>query len=109
MPFDERLAARIRKLTEKKRAFTEKKMFGGVGFLHRGNMCVGIWRDSLIVRIGADAYETALAESHVQEFDITGKPMTGWVMVRPQAIADEAQLSGWIERALCFVRTLPAK
>lgn len=109
MPFDERLAERVRKVTARKKAFAEKKMFGGVGFLLSGNMCVGIWQDSLIVRIGPDAYDTALAESDVDEFDITGKPMTGWVMVRPQAIADDAHLKEWIERAVSFVKTLPAK
>lgn len=109
MPFDERLAQRVRQVAQRKKSITEKKLFGGVGFLLNGNMCVGVWQDSLIVRIGPDAYHAALAESDVEEFDITGKPMTGWVMARPQAIADDAQLNRWVARAVSFVKTLPAK
>lgn len=109
MPFDEQLAQRVRKLMARKKSFVEKKMFGGVGFLLGGNMCVGVWKDSLIVRIGREAYETALAEFEVGEFDITGKPMTGWVMVRPPAIEEDDQFHAWIGRAVSFVKTLPAK
>ena len=65
----------------RKRNIEEKKMFGGVGFLLHGNMLVGVWKDSLIVRLGPDSYDDALLEPHVREFDITGRPMKGWVLV----------------------------
>ena len=107
--FDEALAARIREDLARKKSIDEKKMFGGVSFLLNGNMLVGVWKDSLIVRQGPDGYEDALAQSYVREFDITGKPMKGWVIVDAEGIEDDDQLAEWIERAVKFVTTLPRK
>ena len=109
MAFDESLAARIRDALARKKGVEEKKMFGGVGFLLHGNMLVGVWKDSLIVRLDPDNYDDALLEPHVREFDITGRPMKGWVMVGPEGVENDEQLTAWIERATRFVRTLPAK
>ena len=109
MAFDETLAARIRDALARKKNIEEKKMFGGVGYLLRDNMLVGVWKNSLIVRVGPDAYDDALLEPHVREFDITGKPMKGWVLVEPEGVEDDDQLKEWIERAVKFVKTLPGK
>ena len=109
MAFDEELAARIRTALARKKGVEEKKMFGGVGFLLNGNMLVGVWKDSLIVRLGEEDGETALLEPHVKPFDITGKAMKGWAMVMPAGIEDDDQLKGWVQRAVKFVRNLPAK
>ena len=109
MAFDESLAARIRAALERTKGVEEKKMFGGIGFLLVGNMLVGVWKDSLIARIGPDAYDDALLEPHVKEFDITGKPMKGWVMVEPEGVEDDDPLKDWIRRAEAFVGTLPVK
>src|SRR5437764_1373447 len=109
MAFDETLAARIRDTLARKRGVEEKKMFGGVGFLLYGNMLVGVWNDSLIVRLGPDNYDDALLEPHVREFDITGRAMKGWVLVEPEGVEDDEQLSAWIQRAVNFVGALPAK
>src|SRR5438105_4060341 len=108
MAFSESLAARIRDALARKKNIEEKKRFGGIGFLLHGNMLVGVWKNSLIVRVGPDSYEDALLEPHVKEFDITGKPMKGWVLVEPESIEDD-QLKDWIERAIKFVGKLPAK
>jgi hypothetical protein len=72
-------------------------------------MLVGVWKDSLIVRIGPEEYEEALREPEVREFDITGRSMTGWVLVEPEGIEDDGSLRDWIERATNFVKTLPRK
>ena len=87
----------------------ERKLFGCVGFLLNGNMLVGVWKDSLIVRLGPDEGDEALLEPHVKEFDITGRPMKGWVLVEPEGVEGDDQLSGWIRRAVKFVGKLPAK
>jgi TfoX/Sxy family transcriptional regulator of competence genes len=100
MAFDEKLATRIRVGLARKKGVEEKKMFGAVGLLLNGNMLVGVWKDSLIVRLGPDNYDDALLEPHVREFDITGKPMKGWIMVEPEGVEDDDQLKDWIERAL---------
>jgi len=109
MAFSESLAARIHDVLSRRSAITEKKMFGGVGFLLNGNMLVGVWKNSLIVRLGPNEGETALLEPHVKVFDITGRPMKGWLLVEPEGIDEDGQLKDWIERAMKFVETLPAK
>jgi TfoX/Sxy family transcriptional regulator of competence genes len=109
MAFDESLAARIRQALSRRKHVEEKKMFGGIGFLRNGNLLVGVWKDSLIVRLGAEEADQALKERHVKEFDITGRAMKGWVLVEPEGVEDDDQLKGWIQRAVRFVRKLPAK
>ena len=109
MAFSEELAERIRHALARRKGVEEKKMFGGVGFLLNGNLLVGVWKDSLIVRLGPDQGDEALREPHVKEFDITGRAMKGWVLVGPEGVEGDEQLGGWIERATKFVKTLPAK
>lgn len=109
MPFDESLASRIRDALTRQKNIEEKKMFGGVGFLLHGNMLVGVWKDSLIVRVGPECYQDALLEPHVREFDITGRPMKGWVLVEPEGVEDDDQMKDWIDRAMDFVESLPEK
>jgi hypothetical protein len=70
---------------------------------------VGVWNYSLIARLGPEASRDALHEPHVRVFDITGKPMKGWVIVDPDGIDDDGQLAGWIEQSMEFVKTLPEK
>jgi hypothetical protein len=77
--------------------------------LHRGNLCIGVWQDWLIARVGADAYRQALDEPMTKKFDITGREMTGWVMVAQEAIGEDDDLRAWLERASRFVESLPAK
>lgn len=103
------LADRVRGVLARVRGVVEKKMFGGVGFLLHGNMLVGVWEASLIVRLGSEQGTTALAEPHVREFDVTGRPMRGWVMVEPDGLDADDDLRAWIDRAFAFVETLPPK
>ena len=109
MAFSEVLAGRIRRLLARRKNVEERRMFGGVGFLLNGNLLVGVWKDSLIVRLGPDEGEEALKEPHVKEFDITGRPMKGWVLVEPEGVQHDDQLKGWIQRAVKFVGKLPVK
>ena len=109
MAFDEALAERIRQRLARRKHVEEKKMFGGVGFLLNGNLLVGVWKESLVVRLGPDEGDVALREPHVKEFDITGRPMRNWVVVEPEGVEADDQLSGWVQRAVKFVGKLPAK
>jgi hypothetical protein len=72
-------------------------------------MLVGVWKTSMIVRLGPDDSEAALLEPHVGEFDITGRPMKGWIMVAAEGVAEEEAVKGWVQRAVKFVGKLPAK
>lgn len=109
MPFDESLAVRIRAALGRKKGVAEKKMFGGLCFLLHGHMLVGVWKNALIARIGAEQADDALREPHVRPMDITGKPMKGWVLVDPEGVADAEAVKQWTQRALKFVGTLPPK
>ena len=109
MPFDEALAARVRDALGKRRNLAEKRLFGGLGFLLRGNMLVCVWKRFLIVRLGHEQAADALLEPYVKEFDVTGKAMKGWVMVEAEGVAEDDALNTWVTRALKFAAKLPAK
>ena len=109
MAYSKSLIERIRHIVSRQRGVTEKKMFGSVCFLLNGNLLVGVWKDSLIARVGKDGYEAAIQEKQVKEFDISGGPTKGWVMVEPDGIDSDHQLSHWVDQATQFVRTLPLK
>ena len=109
MAYDETLAGRIRDAVAHTAGITEKKMFGGVGFLLNGNLLTAVWMNCLIVRVGVDAAEKGLSQPHVGPMDLTGKPMKGWLMIQPAGIATDKALRSWIKTAMKFVSTLPAK
>lgn len=109
MAYDKGLAQRVREILEEEPGFDEKKMFGGVCFLLFGNMICGIIRDDLIVRVGADKYLEAMKMPHTRKFDLTGKPLKGWVMVLSRALDSDEELNDWVQMAVSFVRTLPMK
>ena len=109
MAFDESLAARIRAHLGKRDGVAERKMFGGITFLLRGNMCCGVHRDALIVRLGPDEARRALGEPHTRVFDLTGRPMKAWVVVEPKGLATTAQLESWVDRAATYAGSLPPK
>jgi hypothetical protein len=109
MAYDEKFAARIRKALGPRKGLVAKQMFGGIAFLLNGNMCVGIHKDELIVRLAPDETDAALAKPHTRVFDLTGRPMKGWILVAPKGIATDAQLAKWIAIAATYARALPAK
>lgn len=109
MAYDEGLAQRVQESLGELTELVEKKMFGGVGYMVRGNMACGVHGDALIVRVGPDRYEEALASPHVRHFDITGRPMKGWVMVAPDGTESDADLEDWLRQGVEFALSLPAK
>jgi TfoX/Sxy family transcriptional regulator of competence genes len=109
MAFDERLAERIRGALGRRKGLVEKRMFGGVAFLLNGNMCVGVHKADLIVRLAPEATDKALAQGHTRRFDLTGRPMKGWILVEPAGLKTQAQLSKWIAVAARYAGALPAK
>lgn len=109
MAYSQALAERVRQTLRTHRAVTEKKLFGGVGFMLNGNLLVCVWQQSLIVRLGPEEADAALKQEHVREFDVTGRPMKGWIMVEPDGLDSDKQLVEWIDKALAFVESLPPK
>ncbi len=109
MPYSEQLAGRIRDVLRRRGDVVEKKMFGGLSFMVAGNMCCGVVGDELMARVGPDGHKAALGRPHARPMDFTGKPLKGFVYVAPEGLANPAALESWIELALEFVETLPAK
>ena len=109
MPYDERLAQRVRDALQGHPHITERKMFGGVAFLRKGLMFVGVSDSALMARVGKDNHADSLGRKHVRPMDFTGKPMQGYVFVDPEGTKTAAQLRFWLERCERFVATLPPK
>lgn len=109
MAFDENLARRVQEILLPLTGFSEKRMFGGAGYMHNGNMICGIYKDNLILRLEPEDAESLVQQEHVRVFDITGRPMKGWVMIGPDGCQEDQQLVSRIKLAVKFVATLPAK
>ncbi|MBI5825672.1 MAG: TfoX/Sxy family protein [Chloroflexi bacterium] len=108
MAYNIKLAERIR--TELHGLpFVEKKMFGGVGFLVYGNMACGVYKEDMIVRVDPQKHATLLKKAHTKVFDITGRPMKGWLMVEPDGCKTARQLGAWAKEGVEFALTLPPK
>ena len=109
MAYDEGLAQRIRETLEGIEELVEKKMFGGIGFMLRGNMACGVNKKDLIVRVGPENYGDALTKPHARPFDFTGRPMKGWIMVAPKGYEADEDLESWIQKGVTFALSLPPK
>lgn len=109
MAYNPVLAHRIREALAAQYNITEREMFGGVAFLSRGYMFVGIIGSTLMARVGPVYYAQALTRKHVRVMDFTGKPMQGYVFVDPPGIRRASDLKDWVLRCHSFVQTLPPK
>ena len=109
MAHDAALGERVRRARSGTAGLAGKERFGGVCFLVNGHMCAGIVGSTLMVRIGAEGYQEALARPHVRPMDFTGRPMTGMVFVDPPALATHASLGEWVTRGARFAAALPPK
>ena len=109
MAYDEQLEKRLKKIIAGRNDFYAQKMFGGVGFLLRGNMCFGVYKDDLILRLGEARAKKAFKKKEVKPFDITGRAMKGWVMITPAGTKMEKSLKTWVKQAIDFVSQMPRK
>jgi TfoX/Sxy family transcriptional regulator of competence genes len=109
MAYVEGLAQRVMEVLSEQSGLVDKKMFGGVGYMVHGNMACGVNGDALIVRVGPDRYQEALAQPHVKPFDMTGRPMKGWVVVSAEGCQRDEALEAWIQRGVDFALTLEPK
>lgn len=108
MAYNEKLAKRVRAEFGEIPCI-EKKMFGGVGFLVHGNMACGVYKNDMIVRVAPEKHEKLMKKKHTKVFDITGRPMKGWLMVEPDGCKSAKQLSTWVKEGIEFALTLPVK
>lgn len=109
MAYDEGLTQRIREMLPSQSEYVEKKMFGGVGFMLQGNMSVGVNKDDLIVRVYPERFEELVGRPHARPFDMTGRPMKGWIMVSAGGHGSDEDLQEWVEEGVEFALSLPPK
>jgi TfoX/Sxy family transcriptional regulator of competence genes len=109
MAYDEGLATRVREVLGDQPELVEKKMFGGLAFLLHGNMACGVRGEDLIVRVAAEAADAALREPGTRPFDLTGRPMKGWLLVDADGHAEDDDLRRWVDRGLAYANSLPPK
>lgn len=109
MSYDTTLEEYIEEAVAGWRGIEKQKMFGGLCYLMNGNMCFGVWKNFLIVRMAPEAAREKLKGEGVRQFDITGKPMKGWVMVGKSIWEKKKDLIKWMETGKSYALTLPAK
>lgn len=103
MPYNEHLAERIRRTLSARHDVEEKKMFGGLCFMVKGKMAMGIVKDDLMVRVVPEKYADALGHPHCREMDFTGKPLKGFLYVGPDGMDSDRELEEWLALGLEFV------
>ncbi len=109
MAYDSELSDRVRTALEGHPGLTERKMFGGIAFMLNGNMCCGVINDDLMVRVGPEGFEDALAQPHARPMDFTGRPMKGFVFVGAEGTQTATTLKRWVLRGVAFAGSLPSK
>lgn len=110
MAHDEELETRVRNVLEKDAVEYELKyMFGGVAFMIRGHMSVGVVKEDLLVKVGKDAHEEAMEAPHTRPMDFTQKTMKGFVFVEQAGTRTGASLTKWVRQGVAFAATQPVK
>ena len=107
--YDPGLAARLDEIMAGMLEMEVTRMFGGYGFLMNGHMCLGVWNDRLVIRIGAEGWDIICDQPHVGPMDFTGKVMKGWAMIHPDGVAEDGDLRRYVDMAIMFCATLPQK
>ncbi len=109
MAYNQHLARRTEAALTGHTGIIAKTMFGGIGYLLNGNMACGVHGDGLIVRLDPETARLAFSNPYVRPFDMTGRPMKGWLVVQASGLDEDAELQAWVEKAVAFAATLPAK
>ena len=109
MAYNEDLAKRIRTKLKSRSGLTEKRLFGGIGFLVSGNMACGVHKQDLIIRLSNNDFDLAIKDPNVRVFDLGGRPMRGWILVSSGGYSSDESLQDWIKKGIAFARSLPAK
>jgi TfoX/Sxy family transcriptional regulator of competence genes len=109
MPFDEKLANRVRRILEKVEGLSEKKMFGGLCFLINGNMALGLVNEDLMIRVEPESYDKLLSQPNVRKMDFTGRPLKGFLYIGAKGTESDKDLRKWVLKSVEFALSQPAK
>jgi TfoX/Sxy family transcriptional regulator of competence genes len=108
--YDEELAERIREMVADEQAVTEKRMFGGLGFMVGGNMAVAAsGQGGLLVRVDPDETDALIEQPHASRMEMRGRRMDGWLRVAADGVRGEGELEPWVRRGVAYARSLPPK
>jgi hypothetical protein len=106
---DDATAKRVRQALRGRVDVVEKRMVGGLSFSVNGSMCCGVTGSALMVRVGRDERDRALAEPHVRPMELGGRPLAGFVLVDPEGFTTDAELAAWVGRGIEFASSIPVK
>jgi TfoX/Sxy family transcriptional regulator of competence genes len=110
VPYDEKLAARIRDLVAGEPDLTEKRMFGGLAFLIGGNMAVAAsGQGGALVRVNPAQSDKLVATTSARLMEMRGRSMQGWLRVDAEDLRTKRQLAKWVELGIAYARSLPTK
>jgi TfoX/Sxy family transcriptional regulator of competence genes len=109
MPYNTVLEKRIDAMLDRIGPVIKKHMFGGIGYMTDDKMCFGIHKESLVLRTTVEKAEDLLKAGVARPFDITGRPMKGWVMISNDAVKTEDDLLDYLKLGLAFARALESK
>ncbi len=110
MAYDDQTADRVRKILKRRKGITERKMFGGIAFMLNGHMACGVNQKDLVLRLGEERTAKALSEEpYTREMDFTGKVLKSMVYVSPAGFDSDEKLRAWVDQAIAYIKTLPAK
>ena len=109
MPYNTILEDKVENIVHEWEGIEKKKMFGGICYLIYGNMSFGLWKDYLIVRMTPALAQEKLKDEHTRAFDMTGRPMKGWVIVEKGSWSKKNELTGWLDVGKSFALSLPKK
>lgn len=110
MAYDKEIEQQINAIYDSKEEITSKRMFGGVCYLHRGNMAFGVYKDNIIVRIGSEEEAKGYIDGgQALAFDITGKAMKGWVMVSKSKLKNRSDYKRWLDKGIKLAKSLTSK
>ncbi len=109
MAYDADLADRVRSEIGEHPGLDEREMFGGIAFMISGNMAVGVSGDELMVRVGKEGHDEAVARPGARTFDMGARPMRGWVNVSAEGFAADEDFAAWVSRGIRYAENLPAK
>lgn len=109
MTYDEGLAERVRGAMDHLHGVSEKKMFGGLAFMVRGHMAVGVVKDELMLRVGPEACSFLMGKPHARAMDFTGRPMNGFLFVDAAGLSEDHDLDHWLGHAVEYALSLPPK
>jgi TfoX/Sxy family transcriptional regulator of competence genes len=108
--YDEELAGRIREEIDDDSDLTEKKMFGGLGFLIGGNMAIGAsGQGGLLVRVDPEESDALVETTSARPMEMRGREMKGWLRVDAEEVLTREALAEWVDRGTAYARSLPAK